>query len=94
MPTSFPGNTKMKEWDVYGFLLSWEVIKWDIDHQLQITRVEQYVNSSQIGLFADDVILCCNDANISKMESQLTSAYNSNNAIDQSQAVITFQRHY
>ncbi|GFW89387.1 RNA-directed DNA polymerase from mobile element jockey [Trichonephila clavipes] len=34
-------------------------------------RVEKYVNPSQIGLFADDVVLWCSDANISKMESQL-----------------------
>ncbi|GFU49361.1 putative RNA-directed DNA polymerase from transposon BS [Trichonephila clavipes] len=38
---------------------------------LFIYGVEKYVNPSQIGLFADDVILWCRDANISKMESQL-----------------------
>ncbi|GFT17868.1 RNase H domain-containing protein [Trichonephila clavipes] len=34
-------------------------------------QVEKYVNPSQIELFADDVVLWCSDANISKMESQL-----------------------
>ncbi|GFV88435.1 putative RNA-directed DNA polymerase from transposon BS [Trichonephila clavipes] len=34
-------------------------------------RGRKYVNPSQIGLFADDVVLWCSDANISKMESQL-----------------------
>ncbi|GFW05718.1 putative RNA-directed DNA polymerase from transposon BS [Trichonephila clavipes] len=34
-------------------------------------KVEKYVNPSQIGLFADDVVLRCSDANINKMESQL-----------------------
>ncbi|GFV39639.1 hypothetical protein TNCV_913271 [Trichonephila clavipes] len=29
------------------------------------------LNPSQIVLFADDVVLCCSDANISKMESLL-----------------------
>ncbi|GFT09879.1 methyltransferase-like protein 7B [Trichonephila clavipes] len=38
---------------------------------LFISGAEKYVNPSQIGLFADDVVLCCRDANISKMESQL-----------------------
>ncbi|GFX42907.1 RNA-directed DNA polymerase from mobile element jockey [Trichonephila clavipes] len=38
---------------------------------LFISGVEKYVNPSQIGLFADDVVLWCSDANISKMESQL-----------------------
>ncbi|GFX97288.1 RNA-directed DNA polymerase from mobile element jockey [Trichonephila clavipes] len=38
---------------------------------LFISGVEKCVNPSQIGLFADDVVLCCSDANISKMESQL-----------------------
>ncbi|GFU26082.1 RNA-directed DNA polymerase from mobile element jockey [Trichonephila clavipes] len=37
---------------------------------LFISGVEKYVNPSQIGLFADDVVLWCSDANISKMESQ------------------------
>ncbi|GFU67101.1 putative RNA-directed DNA polymerase from transposon BS [Trichonephila clavipes] len=36
-----------------------------------ISGVVQYVNPSQIGLSADDVVLWCSDANISKMESQL-----------------------
>ncbi|GFX60212.1 putative RNA-directed DNA polymerase from transposon BS [Trichonephila clavipes] len=36
-----------------------------------ISGVEKCVNPSQIGLFADDVVLWCSDANISKMESQL-----------------------
>ncbi|GFY62044.1 putative RNA-directed DNA polymerase from transposon BS [Trichonephila inaurata madagascariensis] len=38
---------------------------------LFISGVEKHVNPSQIGLFADDVILWCSDVNISKMESQL-----------------------
>ncbi|GFT75746.1 putative RNA-directed DNA polymerase from transposon BS [Trichonephila clavipes] len=38
---------------------------------LFISGVEKYVNPSQIGLLADDVVLWCIDANISKMESQL-----------------------
>ncbi|GFX79993.1 putative RNA-directed DNA polymerase from transposon BS [Trichonephila clavipes] len=38
---------------------------------LFISAVEKYVNPSQIGLFADDAVLWCSDANISKMESQL-----------------------
>ncbi|GFU63517.1 probable RNA-directed DNA polymerase from transposon BS [Trichonephila clavipes] len=38
---------------------------------LFISGVEKYVNPSQIGLFADNVVLWCSDANISKMESQL-----------------------
>ncbi|GFW74670.1 RNA-directed DNA polymerase from mobile element jockey [Trichonephila clavipes] len=38
---------------------------------LFISGVEKYVNPSQIGLFADDVVLWCSDANISKIESQL-----------------------
>ncbi|GFS35906.1 putative RNA-directed DNA polymerase from transposon BS [Trichonephila inaurata madagascariensis] len=38
---------------------------------LFISGVEKYVKPSQIGLFADDVVLWCSDANISKMESQL-----------------------
>ncbi|GFX35694.1 putative RNA-directed DNA polymerase from transposon BS [Trichonephila clavipes] len=38
---------------------------------LYISGVEKYVNPSQIGLFVDDVVLWCSDANISKMESQL-----------------------
>ncbi|GFT07090.1 probable RNA-directed DNA polymerase from transposon BS [Trichonephila clavipes] len=38
---------------------------------LFIFEVEKYVNPSQIGLFADDVVLWCSDANFSKMESQL-----------------------
>ncbi|GFV89933.1 putative RNA-directed DNA polymerase from transposon BS [Trichonephila clavipes] len=33
--------------------------------------MEKYVNPSQIGLFADDVVLWCSDANLSKMETQL-----------------------
>ncbi|GFY45742.1 putative RNA-directed DNA polymerase from transposon BS [Trichonephila inaurata madagascariensis] len=36
-----------------------------------ISRIEKYVNPSQIGLFADDVVLWCSDANVSKMEFQL-----------------------
>ncbi|GFY74986.1 putative RNA-directed DNA polymerase from transposon BS [Trichonephila inaurata madagascariensis] len=36
---------------------------------LFISGVEKYVKPSQIGLFADDVVLWCSDANISKMES-------------------------
>ncbi|GFT16709.1 putative RNA-directed DNA polymerase from transposon BS [Trichonephila clavipes] len=35
---------------------------------------EKYVNPSQIGLFADDVVLWYSDANISKMESQLNTS--------------------
>ncbi|GFY41273.1 putative RNA-directed DNA polymerase from transposon BS [Trichonephila inaurata madagascariensis] len=38
---------------------------------LFISGVEKYVNPSQTGLFADVVVFWCNDANISKMESQL-----------------------
>ncbi|GFT57308.1 transposable element Tcb2 transposase [Trichonephila clavipes] len=38
---------------------------------LFISGVVKYVNPSQIGLFADDVVLWCSDANISKIESQL-----------------------
>ncbi|GFT63919.1 putative RNA-directed DNA polymerase from transposon BS [Trichonephila clavipes] len=38
---------------------------------LIISGVEKYVNPSQIGLFADDVVLRCSDVNISKMESEL-----------------------
>ncbi|GFX71881.1 putative RNA-directed DNA polymerase from transposon BS [Trichonephila clavipes] len=38
---------------------------------LFISGMEKYVNPSQIGLFADDVVLWCRDANISKMESHL-----------------------
>ncbi|GFU29668.1 putative RNA-directed DNA polymerase from transposon BS [Trichonephila clavipes] len=38
---------------------------------LFISGVEKYVSPSQIGLFADDVVLWCSDANICKMESQL-----------------------
>ncbi|GFT76555.1 putative RNA-directed DNA polymerase from transposon BS [Trichonephila clavipes] len=38
---------------------------------LFISVGEKYVNPSQIGLFANDVVLWCGDANISKMESQL-----------------------
>ncbi|GFU83411.1 RNA-directed DNA polymerase from mobile element jockey [Trichonephila clavipes] len=38
---------------------------------LFISGVEEYVNPSQIRLFAVDVVLRCSDANISKMESQL-----------------------
>ncbi|GFY53227.1 putative RNA-directed DNA polymerase from transposon BS [Trichonephila inaurata madagascariensis] len=38
---------------------------------LFISGVEKYVKPSQIGLFADDVVLWCSDANISKLESQL-----------------------
>ncbi|GFW77835.1 early endosome antigen 1 [Trichonephila clavipes] len=41
---------------------------------LFISGIEKYVNPSQIGLFADDVILWCSDANISKMESQLNKS--------------------
>ncbi|GFS52765.1 RNase H domain-containing protein [Trichonephila inaurata madagascariensis] len=36
-----------------------------------MSGVEKYVNPSQIGLIADNVVLWCSDANISKMESQL-----------------------
>ncbi|GFY42631.1 putative RNA-directed DNA polymerase from transposon BS, partial [Trichonephila inaurata madagascariensis] len=39
---------------------------------LFISGVEKYVNPSQIGLFADDVVLWCSDANICIMESQLS----------------------
>ncbi|GFT10879.1 RNA-directed DNA polymerase from mobile element jockey [Trichonephila clavipes] len=38
---------------------------------LFVSGVEIHVNPSQIGLFADDVVLWCSDANISKMGSQL-----------------------
>ncbi|GFW58381.1 putative RNA-directed DNA polymerase from transposon BS [Trichonephila clavipes] len=38
---------------------------------LFISGVEKYVHPSQIGLFADDVVLWSSDANISKIESQL-----------------------
>ncbi|GFS37401.1 putative RNA-directed DNA polymerase from transposon BS [Trichonephila inaurata madagascariensis] len=38
---------------------------------LFISGVEKYVKPSQMGLFADEVVLWCSDANISKMESQL-----------------------
>ncbi|GFY58780.1 putative RNA-directed DNA polymerase from transposon BS [Trichonephila inaurata madagascariensis] len=40
---------------------------------LFISGVEKYVKPSQIGLFADDVVLWCSDANISKLESQLNN---------------------
>ncbi|GFU96179.1 probable RNA-directed DNA polymerase from transposon BS [Trichonephila clavipes] len=39
---------------------------------LFISGVETYGNPSQIGLFTDDVILWCSNANVSKMEYQLT----------------------
>ncbi|GFS58982.1 putative RNA-directed DNA polymerase from transposon BS [Trichonephila clavipes] len=42
-----------------------------LDVSKAFDRVEKYVNPSQTGLFADDVVLWCSDANISKMESQL-----------------------
>ncbi|GFT02216.1 putative RNA-directed DNA polymerase from transposon BS [Trichonephila clavipes] len=41
---------------------------------LFISGVEKYINSFQIGLFADDAVLWCSDANISKMESQLNKS--------------------
>ncbi|GFV87841.1 RNA-directed DNA polymerase from mobile element jockey [Trichonephila clavipes] len=51
-----------------GFVLSSTLFS------LFISVVENYVNSSQIRLFSDDVVLWCCDANISKMESQLNRA--------------------
>ncbi|GFU84566.1 putative RNA-directed DNA polymerase from transposon BS [Trichonephila clavipes] len=46
-------------------------LRFESNSFLIIYGVEKYVNPSQIGLFADDVVLWCNDANISKMEFQL-----------------------
>ncbi|GFX89927.1 RNA-directed DNA polymerase from mobile element jockey [Trichonephila clavipes] len=41
---------------------------------LFIFGVETYVNPFQTGLFVDDVVLWCSDANISKMESQVNKS--------------------
>ncbi|GFY42057.1 putative RNA-directed DNA polymerase from transposon BS [Trichonephila inaurata madagascariensis] len=46
-------------------------LRFESSSFLIISGVEKYVNPSQIGLFADDVVLWCSDANISKMEFQL-----------------------